>query len=362
MRLLFLAKRFPQQRDLIERPYGRFCNIPTGLADLGHDVRVELISHRRVGSAELERSGVTWSGRDLLSSGFRRVWRQLVASTRLFRPHWIIGCSDAWFGWLAHRLSREAGVPFAVDAYDNFESYMPWNLPLHRLWRRSVAAASLVTAAGPQLAAYLQAFRQDGEPVRILPMAPDPGFVPLDRESARDALGLPASRPLIGYFGSWSRNRGTEALLHAFEHVRSRLSDSRLVLTGRTPDRVRRLPGVVGLGYLDDADLPSALNAMNVACVITADTSFGRYSYPAKLCEAMACGIPVVATGTGPVRWMAGDDSRFLVAPGDVSELGRRILENMELDRVDYGDLPTWGKAADAMDGMLREQDRRVRG
>ena len=36
MRLLFVCKRHPQQRDLVTRPYGRFFHLPVALAALGH--------------------------------------------------------------------------------------------------------------------------------------------------------------------------------------------------------------------------------------------------------------------------------------------------------------------------------------
>lgn len=353
MRLLFLTKRHPQQRDLIERPYGRFHHLPVALAALGHDVRVQLCSHRRLDSMEAERCGVRWSSHDLRSLGARNLWRRLSAEAVAFRPDWIIGCSDTWFGWLAHRLARRAGALLAVDAYDNYEAYMPWNLPLHWAWRRAVRAADLVTAAGPQLAARLRRHRHDGRGVEVVPMAADPGFVAMDRAACRRILGLPDAAPLIGYSGGWSRNRGTRILLDSFQRVRDARADARLVLSGRPPADVCATPGVIALGYLDDAQLPVLLNALNVACVITADTLFGRYSYPAKLCEAMACGVPVVATATEPVRWMLDNDSRFLAAVGNAQDIATRMLTNLSVGRVDYGWLPSWRDSGRRLEALL---------
>lgn len=354
MRLLFLTKRYPQQRDLIERPYGRFYHLPVELAALRHEVRVQLVSHRRLDSVTSEQSAVHWSSHDLLSLGLSRTWQMLLSETMSFRPDWVIGCSDTWFGWLAHRLARRADARLAVDAYDNYESYMRWNLPLHRTWRRAVRAADLVTAAGPQLAAYLQQHRQGHRDVELLPMAAEPAFVPIDREASRRSLALPDAVPLIGYSGSWSRNRGTQVLMDSFERVRSARPDAHLVLTGRPPAKVCAADGVISLGYLDDGQLPALLNALDVACVITANTSFGRYSHPAKLCEAMACGVPVVATRTEPVRWMLNDNSRFLAAVGDADDLAARILANLDVGRVDYGKLPSWQRSGKQLEKLLR--------
>ena len=353
MKLLFIAKRHPQQRDLIERPYGRFHFLPTALAALGHEVRVILCSHRRLPSLGLERDGVRWSSHDALTLGLRGFLTSLARETRAFAPDWVVGCSDAWYGPLARRLARQSHAWLAVDAYDNYEAYMPWNLPLHWQWRRSIAAADVVTAAGPQLAARLDSHRPGRSPTAIVPMAADPIFVRHDRGAARAALGLPAEAPLVGYSGGWAGNRGTQILVDAFRRVRARRPDVRLVLTGRPPEDVAAEPGVLALGYLPDAQLPLVLSALDVACVITADTAFGRYSYPAKLCEALACGVPVVATATAPVRWMLQDDACFLAPVGDACAIAERFLAQLSSPCRDYGPLPDWNASARALQDVL---------
>lgn len=354
MRVLFVSKRHPQQRDLIDRPYGRFHHLPVALAALGHDVRVALCSHRRLASVDIEHCGVRWSSHDLLALGPRRLVRTLAAEAEAFRPDWIIGCSDAWFGWLAQHLAHRSGARLAIDAYDNYEAYMRWNLPLHWSWRRAVRAADLVTVAGPQLAARLQSHRDGGSPVEILPMAADPEFRARDKHGCRHLLGLPAEARLLGYVGGWTRSRGTHLVIDAFERVREQRPDARLVLSGRPPDAVLRVPGVIGLGYLPDASLPLLVSALDVACIVTADTAFGRYSYPAKLCEAMACSIPVVASDTDAVRWMLEGRERHLARVGDAGDFARRILELLDHPVADYGIRAEWKDVAVQLEQDLR--------
>ena len=361
MRLLFASKRHPQQRDLIERPYGRFHHLPTALAALGHDVRVQLCSHHRLPSIEIEHADVRWSGHDVLTLGGRGLLRTLSIEAVDFKPDWVIGCSDTWFGWLAQRLAYRVGARLAVDAYDNYEAYMPWNLPLHWLWRRSIRAADLVTAAGPQLAQRLQSQRHGGHPVEIVPMAADPEFAPADRRHCRGILGLPTDAPLLGYIGSWAKNRGTTMLIDAFRRARTVYPDLRLAISGRPPAYVLSEPGVIGLGYVLDEQLPSLISALNIACVITADTSFGRYSYPAKLCEAMACGVPVVATATEPVRWMLDDRPEHLVAVGDSEAFAQRIIALLAAPRAEYGPRTTWSAQAQRLDYLLASVGRQNR-
>ena len=230
---------------------------------------------------------------------------------------------------------------------------MPWNLPLHALWRRAVRDADLVTAAGPQLAEKLSVSRSAGALVHVLPMTADPGFVPMDRAECRTRLRLPQGVPLLGYFGGWTRSRGSEMLLRAFRHVRLRDPDVRLVISGRPPAIALREPGVLALGYIEDALLPVAVNAVDAACVVTANTAFGRYSYPAKLCEAMACGVPLVASDSEPVRWMLGEDTRFLARVGDPAAFAECVLTNLAMGRVAYPSMPDWPGLSRDLESLL---------
>lgn len=354
MKLLFVVKREPQQRDLVARPYGRFHHLPRELAELGHEVTIAWIGHRGLPDREVVRDGVRGISLDLRTLGPGALLRRLGSLARDARPDWIVGASDVPQGWLARRIARDCGARLAVDAYDNFEAYMPWNLPLHLLWRRVVRDADLVTAAGPQLAARLQSHRRDGRPACVVPMAADPEFVPRDRRACRAALGLPPDAPLIGYLGSWARNRGTDQLLRAFRLLRHARPHLRLVLSGRNSAGMSTADGVLSQGYLADELLPPLVSALDVACVITAESRFGRYSYPAKLCEAMACGVPVAATATEPVRWMLGDRSTHLAVPGDAEGLAQCVSALLDAPTSDYGPLPSWRASALEFEGQLR--------
>ncbi|HVI25618.1 MAG TPA: glycosyltransferase family 4 protein [Xanthomonadaceae bacterium] len=353
MRILFVCKRHPQQRDLIERPYGRFHHLPTHLAALGHDVGVATCSYRGLPSLEFDRQDVAWFSDDVVALGVPRFLHAIRRRAIAFAPDWVVGCSDAWFGPLARHLARRSGAKLAIDAYDNYEAYMRWNLPLHWAWRRALRAAPLVTAAGPQLADHLDLHRLGRPPAQVLPMAADPEFHPRDRDACRNALGLPSHAPLLGYVGSWTRSRGTHLILDAFARVRARRPDARLVLSGRPPPEALRVPGIIGVGYLPDAQLPVLVGALDVAGIVTADTAFGRFSYPAKLCEAMACGTSVVATATAPLRWMLGGDPRHLAPLGDPAAFADRVLALLDAPSANYPPQPDWATLAAQLAALL---------
>jgi glycosyltransferase involved in cell wall biosynthesis len=189
-------------------------------------------------------------------------------------------------------------------------------------------------------------------------MAADPGFVPIPRNSCREALGLPTNQPIVGYSGGWAANRGTRVLPDAFRKLREQVPGVLLALTGRPPANVAMQPGVLALGYLEDALLPSFVNALDVAAVITTASRFGLYSYPAKLCEAIACEIPVVATSTPPVEWMLQDAPQSLVPADDPDALCAGLSRALTSEGVRYARRPGWKELVTAFDVLLGEWQR----
>jgi glycosyltransferase involved in cell wall biosynthesis len=353
MKILFLSKRRPQGKDLLARPYGRFFHIPRTLAQRGHEVTLLLLSYRKEPRVTVEKEGLTWISESLYPAGpFTYVARAKRLVERV-KPDWIVGFSDTYYGILAVTLGQRYHIGTVIDAYDNYESYIPWLTPLHYFWRKALAKATLVTAAGPQLAEFLASFRNDKR-ATIVPMAPDPHFRPMDRRTCRLKLGLPLDKKILGYCGSLFRNRGVEIMFKAFEILRSQDSDLNFVLTGRR-ERGLFLPAFfLHLGYLPDHLIPLFLNSLDVLIIVNRVSNFGNFSYPVKLYEGMSCRIPVVVTETGPTKWILGNREQFLAAAEDPSDLACRTRSILSLGRADYGDVGSWEHSSEIIERALQ--------
>jgi glycosyltransferase involved in cell wall biosynthesis len=352
MKFLFLCKRYPQGRDLLSRPYGRFFNLPFELSRKGHESYVLLLNYRNEPSLRTENKGVVLRSESIRPLDPFRYYDLACALSNSIQPDWVVGFSDTYFGIMAERLGRKFGIKSCIDAYDNFESYMPYFKPLHLLWRRALSKATMVTAAGPQLAELLQTSRP-GKPVCIVPMSADPEFKPIDRTESRNILNLPLDKKIVGYSGSIYRNRGIEIVFHAFENACLKEQDVMLILTGRKQKGIHFPSNAKWLGYIDDKKLPMLLNSMDVLLAVNKLSSFGTFSYPAKLYEAMSCHIPVVATATEPARWILNDRRQFLALPEDSQELSKRICDLLPMGRYDYGILPGWSTSSCAFENAL---------
>lgn len=352
MRILILCKRRPMQRDLLEEPYGRFYHLSRHLAQKGHEVCLHLASYRTDDDFDLQRDGMRWIGTGWRRAGPAMYVRRSLALARSIRPDWIIGFSDTWYGILAVWLATRVQARSLIDAYDNYESYVPRAWPLHALWRRALRRADVLSAAGPGLAELMSSGR--ARHAAIVPMAADPEFRVLDRVKCRASLGLPEHAPLIGYCGSLHPNRGLEVLFEAYANVKQQVADAKLVLSGRVASGMQ-IPGdAISLGYLPAERVPEVLNAMNVLAVVNRDSAFGNHSYPVKLYEAMACGVPAVATATPASRWIMRDRHDRLCTPDDAAELTRRLVEQLcatgaPRQSVDSG----WGPSAEIFEHLL---------
>jgi len=99
---------------------------------------------------------------------------------------------------------------------------------------------------------------------------------------------------------------------------------SKAAALGLGPDRVRFS------GHLSGQDLTDAYHCSSVAALPSGNESFGMF-----LAEAMACGLPVVASRTGGIPDVVVDgETGLLVTHGSVAELSnslRRVVEDPSL-------------------------------
>lgn len=350
MRIICLAKRRPQGRDLFTQPYGRFHHLPNWLAEAGHEVHIMLLSYRNEPEAYRQLEKLHVYSFSALPWGPWRYIRQAHRLASRVGPDWIIGFSDTWFGILAELLASQRGARSLIDAYDNYESYMPWAKPLHMLWRRALVRADAVTAAGPQLAVQIGATPDRGG---VVAMAADPIFGPQDKATCRARLGLPLDKVLVGYTGALHSNRGINLLFDVYARLRALNPDIRLVLSGRQSAGIHLPADAYWLGYRSPEEVPAIVNSLDLQFVLNTPGAFGNYSYPSKLYEAMACGIPVVAADVPGTAWVLRDHPEMLAQPGNVDDFVSKATSLLGREHVKYGQLSTWEESARALEIIL---------
>jgi D-inositol-3-phosphate glycosyltransferase len=158
-------------------------------------------------------------------------------------------------------------------------------------------------------------------------------FCPMSASTARRQLGFKADDTLALFVGRFDAMKGLDKLLEAMSYLRSG-SHWRLVVVGgdgmHTPEGQKVLglardlgvaDSIAFVGRIDQKDLPLYYNAADVMVMPSYYESFGLVSL-----EALACGLPVVATPVGVMDTVIRDGlNGQLVANGDAALLAKAI-------------------------------------
>ena len=149
----------------------------------------------------------------------------------------------------------------------------------------------------------------------------------VSRARWRATLGAQRDTKVIGRFGRYHALKGYADLIAAFARIRV-LPNALLVLGGTDVDAsnedLRML--IDAAGVRDQVRLLGErrdLNEILPALDLFVSTSHGE-SFPNVLAEAMACGVPCVATAVGASSRILGDVG-WLVPPGDVPRIAATI-------------------------------------
>lgn len=154
----------------------------------------------------------------------------------------------------------------------------------------------------------------------------------LEEFAAPGAVPHAHRAPRVLYLGGVTETRGAREMLRAMEQVA--VPGAELLLAGRIapPALAASLAGMPAwsrtraVGHLSRPDVHSALASARVGLVLLHDTPAYRESYPVKLFEYMAAGLPVVVSDFPLWRELvAGPEAGLLVDPGDATAAGAAI-------------------------------------
>ncbi len=157
-----------------------------------------------------------------------------------------------------------------------------------------------------------------------------PNGIELERFAA--APRIPRPEPTILFVGRLERRKGVPVLLQAFRLVKQKLPTARLEIVGpdgglrpRVEEYIRRhrMDGVELTGFLPDDEVVRRYRQAWVFCApATEGESFGLV-----LLEAMAAGLPVVASDIPGYREVAGGSrAAVLVPPREPTTLAAALI------------------------------------
>lgn len=285
--------------------------------------------------AEIEEAGVPvhcLDARRQTDLGWVRRLRRLVhdRGVDLVHTHMPLPAAAAR---LALPRPRQGGPALVHTEHNLWDRYrLPTRLANQLTYRRNAGVVAVSDGVAGSIRADV--------PVEVVVHGIDTGRLrPATIEahrSARRALGLAPEAPVIGTVGNFTAKKDHASLLAATARLVDEHPGIRLVLVGSGPleDELRARARALGIegtvvfaGSRDDVfDLLPALD------VFTLSSRFE--GLPIALLEAMACGVPPVATRVGGIPEVVTDGrDGSLVEPGDPEALAT-VLGKLLADPV----------------------------
>ena len=281
---------------------------------------------------------------------------------REFRPDVVHLASPFALGWKGQVAADALRIPsvavYQTDVIAYAERYgVPGAAPLAsahvaRLHRRATLTLAPSSASEAQLAALgVDRLRRWGRGVDAERFRPD-----RRNDAWRDRIA--PGELLVGYVGRLAAEKQVEDL-----RVLCGIPGVRLVIVGEGPERARlerELPGAVFTGLLGGDALATALAGFDVFVHPGESETFCQ-----TVQEALASGVPVVATGRGgPLDLVRSSVDGWLYRPGDLADLRARVLDltGDDAKRRSFGEAAresvrtrTWESLGDQLIGHYRE-------
>lgn len=354
-RILVLTKRQYTNKDLLDDQFGRLRELPLQLALKKHKVFGLCLSYRKKREGKISDGPVEWesiNAGSLKIPGLIRFFRR--ASQLVANADAIWACSDSIYGIIGYLLASKYRIPLVFDLYDNFEYFLTARLPIiKQLYRRAIRKSQAVTCVSRPLACLITSYGKNEAVFVIENGVRKDLFRPMDKKPCRESLGLPQHVRLVGTAGALYDNRGIQFLFHAFDMLKEKHPDLHLALAGPRDTPVPLDERVHDIGILPLEKVPLFMNALDVAVICNRNNDFGKYCFPQKAREIMACDVPLIAAGVGSMKDVLSRHPDWLYAPDDPNDLAL-VLENRLRDGVTgYDNVLSWSDVGSKLESIF---------
>jgi glycosyltransferase involved in cell wall biosynthesis len=108
------------------------------------------------------------------------------------------------------------------------------------------------------------------------------------------------------------------------------------------------------LGTLPLEIVPVLLNALDLAVICNRDSAFGRYCFPQKAYEIIACRVPLVAAAVGSMKELLTEYPACLYEPENANSLAQAIERQLQARTIVNLRAPSWAESAKNLEVFFR--------
>lgn len=372
MRLTVVASSYPRYAGDVAAPFVQ--SICEHLAQLGHTVEVvapydqlvrpttATIKVHRYRYAPLDGWHIMGHARSLAGDmrfrgsvflllpfffliGFlRTLWVAYRQHTDLIYAHWVLPG-----GLVGACVAAVLRVPLAISLHGSDVFVARRNALLGRVAGWVFRRASVITACSPELAEAALELGAAPERLHLMAWGADPNrFRPEIIPMTRTELGASEGDVLLIALGRLVPKKGFTTLVRCLPDLIAIEPRVRLVIGGEGPQRHELHHLASSLGVSDRLSLPGQISWDRVPEFLAAgdifvlpsvrDSAGNLDGLPTVLLEAMATGLPVVASNIGGVPLVIEDGVNGLICPaGDTLALSQALGRLLNTDASQLG-------------------------
>ena len=299
----------------------------------GHDVTVLLCHETRLGPRQatleqtLQQRGLRTVRVETASRMGFRLFRDWCRALRTIGPH-VVHSHSMKTDVLSAPLCRLLGLPLVIELH-GYLSPPDWRVRLYEaLDRKTLHLAHAVLTLNQD---YQQQALRSGLPKECVHLVPsgldmDPLTEKLGTRDFRAGFAAETTPFVVGLIARLSPEKGPQLFLSALAWARARGVPVHGALFGQGPMEAQLRQQAAALhvpvtffGYVDE--IGDACLSLDV--LLSCSHAEGL---PQNLMEAMAFGVPVVATATAGCRQLIQDgETGLLVSVGQVEAMGRAL-------------------------------------
>jgi glycosyltransferase involved in cell wall biosynthesis len=284
------------------------------------DAHLEILEHAN--QAGLKAEQITCKG--------RFDWSAVVALRAIVERHKIdlIHCHNIkpnLYSWLA---LRNGGIPILSTCHS-------WHTGTPRGWFISVLDRLIlhgldrVVLVSDHMKPQVRRF---AIPADIIYNGIDPSPFCIPKSDLREKMNW-SQRPLVGAIGRLSHEKGIKYLLRAAVTILEDFPNALFLIVGDGPRRQSLETEAIALGIQESVrflgvreDIPEILSCLDVLVMPSLIEGM-----PMALLEAMASGLPVVASRVGSIPAVVENRTNgIMCTPGDASTLAAEVLDLIE--------------------------------
>jgi glycosyltransferase involved in cell wall biosynthesis len=286
-----------------------------------------------------ERIGVPYP---ILSVKAYRTFAEVIKKCDLVHAHGHVYMPS----YLAGMVAKKYKKPFILTQHNTFIDYRSWLNILEHLNDLTIGKAVLknadrVITVSKKTMEYVRKLGADKSKTSVIYNGVDiDTFHPANKSESRKKLGLPKNRKIILSVRRLVYKNGLDTLIESVPLVARNHPDALFVVAGKGPskklieDRIKELgieDDIKLTGFVPDNLLPVYYDAANYFVLPSASGE----GLPLVLLEAMACGLPVIATTVGGTPEIIKHmKNGVLVPPRNPEAMARAISKLLSEERL----------------------------